>query len=225
MKTNYKGFMRDMIQRNPVTIGLEASFFDVRNLIHDKGIRHLPVVDKNNRLLGIVTDRDIRKAAPSEATSLSVYELNYLLAHLKVSAFMTPKNKLITITPDTLIEEAVQLMHDNKIGCLPVVEGGKLYGIFTETDALGLLVDLFGFKQKGTRLTIALEDKPGELLKTLEVFKKYKVNVNSLTTPSYSVEGKRLAAIRIKTENYKDIVEDLEKAGCSVVSIGKWPSV
>jgi len=63
------------------------------------------------------------------------------------------------------------------------------------------------------------------LLKTLEVFKKYKVNVNSLTTPSYSVEGKRLAAIRIKTENYKDIVEDLEKAGCSVVSIGKWPSV
>jgi acetoin utilization protein AcuB len=225
MKTNYKGFMRDMIQRNPVTIGLEASFFDVRNLIHDKGIRHLPVVDKNNRLLGIVTDRDIRKAAPSEATSLSVYELNYLLAHLKVSAFMTPKNKLITITPDTLIEEAVQLMHDNKIGCLPVVEGGKLYGIFTETDALGLLVDLFGFKQKGTRLTIALEDKPGELLKTLEVFKKYKVNVNSLTTPSYRVEGKRLAAIRIKTENYKDLVEDLEEAGCPVISIGKWPSV
>ena len=225
MKTNYIGFMRDMIQRNPVTIGLEASFFDVRNLIHDKGIRHLPVVDKNNRLLGIVTDRDIRKAAPSEATSLSVYELNYLLAHLKVSAFMTPKNKLITITPDTLIEEAVQLMHDNKIGCLPVVEGGKLYGIFTETDALGLLVDLFGFKQKGTRLTIALEDKPGELLKTLEVFKKYKVNVNSLTTPSYRVEGKRLAAIRIKTENYKDLVEDLEEAGCPVISIGKWPSV
>ncbi|MGA3086824.1 MAG: CBS and ACT domain-containing protein [Thermodesulfobacteriota bacterium] len=225
MKTNYKGFMREMIQRNPVTIGPEASFSDVRGLIHDKGIRHLPVVDKNNRLLGIVTDRDIRKAAPSEATTLSVWELNYLLAHLKVSAFMTPKNKLITITPDTLIEEAVQLMHDNKIGCLPVVEGGKLYGIFTETDALGLLVDLFGFKQKGTRLTITLEDKPGELLKTLEVFKKYKVNVNSLTTPSYSVEGKRLAAIRIKTENYKDIVEDLEKAGCSVVSIGKWPSV
>jgi acetoin utilization protein AcuB len=225
MKTNYKGFMREMIQRNPVTIGPEASFSDVRGLIHDKGIRHLPVVDKNNRLLGIVTDRDIRKAAPSEATTLSVWELNYLLAHLKVSAFMTPKNKLITITPDTLIEEAVQLMHDNKIGCLPVVEGGKLYGIFTETDALGLLVDLFGFKQKGTRLTITLEDKPGELLKTLEVFKKYKVNVNSLTTPSYRVEGKRLAAIRIKTENYKDLVEDLEEAGCPVISIGKWPSV
>jgi len=225
MKINYKGFMREMIQRNPVTIGLEASFSDVRHIIHDKGIRHLPVVDKNNRLLGIVTDRDIRNAAPSEATTLSVYELNYLLAHLKVSAFMTPKNKLITITPDTLIEEAVQLMHDNKIGCLPVVEGGKLYGIFTETDALGLLVDLFGFKQKGTRLTIALEDKPGELLKALEVFKKYKVNVNSLTTPSFKVEGERVATIRIKTENYKDIVEDLEKAGCPVVSIGKWPSV
>jgi len=151
--------------------------------------------------------------------------LNYLLGHLKVSAFMTPKDKLITITPDTLVEEAVQLMHDNKIGCLPVVEGGKLYGIFTETDALGLLVDLFGFKQKCTRLTIALEDKPGALLRALEVFKKYNVNVNSLTTPSYKVEGKRLAAIRIRTENYKDIVEDLENASCPVLSIGKWPSV
>jgi len=225
MKTNYKGFMREMIQTNPVTIGPEASFFDVRHVIHDKGIRHLPVVDKNNRLIGIVTDRDIRKAAPSEATTLSVYELNYLLGHLKVSAFMTPKDKLITITPDTLVEEAVQLMHDNKIGCLPVVEGGKLYGIFTETDALGLLVDLFGFKQKCTRLTIALEDKPGALLRALEVFKKYNVNVNSLTTPSYKVEGKRLAAIRIRTENYKDIVEDLENASCPVLSIGKWPSV
>jgi acetoin utilization protein AcuB len=225
MKIYYKGFMRDKIQRDPVTISSEASFFDARNLIHEKGVRHLPVVDKNNVVVGIVTDRDIRQAAPSDATLLSVQELNYLLGKLKVSSLMTPKDKLITITPDTLIEEAVQLMHDNKIGCLPVLEGGKLYGIFTETDALDHLVDIFGFKQKGTRLTLALEDKPGSLLGILEVFKKHDVNVISIVTPSFMVDGKRIAAIRIRTEEYKSVVADLEKAGYDVLSIGKWPSI
>ncbi len=225
MKIHYKGFMREKIQKNPVTIGPEASFYEARNLIHEKGVRHVPVVDKNNMLVGIVTDRDIREAAPSDATLLSVQELNYLLGKLKVSSFMTPKDKLITITPDTLIEEAVQLMHDNKIGCLPVVEQGKLYGIFTETDALDHLVDIFGFKQKGTRLTLALEDKPGMMLGILEIFKKHNVNIISIVTPSFMVEGKRIAAIRIRTEEYKDLVTELEKAGYDVLSIGKWPSI
>jgi len=225
MKIHYKGFMREKIQRNPVTISSEASFYEARNLIHEKGVRHLPVVDKNNMLVGIVTDRDIREAAPSDATLLSVQELNYLLGKLKVSSFMTPKDKLVTITPDTLIEESVQLMHDNKIGCLPVLEQGKLYGIFTETDALDHLVDIFGFKQTGTRLTLALEDKPGTMLGILEVFKKHNINIISIVTPSFMVEGKRIAAIRIKTEDYKDVVKDLEKAGYDVLSIGKWPSI
>ncbi len=225
MKIHYKGFMREKIQKDPVTIGPDASFYEVRNLIHEKGVRHLPVVDKNNVLVGIVTDRDIREAAPSDATLLSVQELNYLLGKLKVSSFMTPKDKLVTISPDTIIEEAVQLMHDNKIGCLPVLEGGKLYGIFTETDALDHLVDIFGFKQKGTRLTLALEDKPGTMLGILEVFKKHNVNIISIVTPSFMVEGKRIAAIRIRTEEYKDVVKDLEKAGYDVLSIGKWPSI
>src|SRR4030067_3360720 len=132
--------MREKIQKNPITISPEASFYEVRNLIHEKGVRHVPVVDKNNMLVGIVTDRDIREAAPSDATLLSGQELNYLLGKLKVGSFMTPKDKLITINPDTIIEEVVQLMHDNKIGCLPVVEGGKLYGILPETDALSLLL-------------------------------------------------------------------------------------
>jgi acetoin utilization protein AcuB len=225
MKIHYKGFMREKIQRNPVTISPDASFFEARNLIHEKGVRHIPVVDKNNRLAGIVTDRDIRQAAPSDATLLSVQELNYLLGKLKVSGFMTPKDKLITITPDTLIEEAVQLMHDHKIGCLPVLEGENLYGLFTETDALDHLVDIFGYKEKGTRLTLALEDKPGSMLGILEVMKKHNVNITSIITPSFIVEGKRIAAIRLKTEDYQGIVKDLEKAGYEVLSIGKWPSM
>jgi acetoin utilization protein AcuB len=225
MKIEYKGFMREMIRTNPVTIGPDASFYEARAIILDKGIRHLPVIDKHNRLVGIVTDRDIREAAPSDATTLSVHELHYLLGKLKVSGFMTPKEKLITITPNTLIEEAVQLMHDHKIGCLPVVEGDKLYGIFTETDALAHFVDIFGLKQKGTRLTVALEDKPGSMLGILEAIKKHNVNIISIVTPSFKVDGKRITAIRIQTEDYEGIVKDIEKAGYEVLSIGKWPSM
>ena len=155
---------------------------------------------------------------------LSVQEASYLLKNLKVSAFMTPKQKLLTITPDTLIEEAVQLMNDHKIGCLPVVEGEKLYGIFTETDAMDHFVDIFGLKQKGTRLTVALEDKPGMMLGVFEIFKKHNVSVISMVSPSFMVEGMRIAAIRIRTEEYEPIVKDLEKAGYKVLSIGKWSS-
>jgi len=225
MKIHYKGFIREKIQKNLVTIGPNASFFEARSLIHDKGIRHLPVVDKENRLLGIVTESDIRQAGPSDVAMLSVKELTHLLGTLKVSEFMVPKGKVVTITPDTLIEEAIELMHDNKIGCLPVIDEGKLYGIFTETDALDHLVDIFGFKQKGTRLSVALEDKPGTMLGILEVFKKHHVNVISIVSPSFLVEGKRIAAIRIQIEEYEPIVKDLEKAGYPVLSIGKWPSL
>jgi len=225
MKIHYKGFMRERIRKNPVTISPDASFFEAQTLIHEKGVRHLPVVDKDNKLVGIVTDRDIRGAAPSDVAMLSVKELGYLLGQLKVSSFMTPKGKLITITPDTLIEEAVQLMHDHKIGCLPVLEGDKLYGIFTEADALGHLVEVFGSKEKGTRLSIALEDKPGTMYGILEIFKKHNVNVISIVSPSFLVEGKRIAAIRIGTEEYEPIIKDLENAGYQVLSIGKWPSI
>ena len=224
MKTQYKGFMRERIQRNPVTISPDASFFEARSLIHDKGIRHLPVVDKENRLLGIVTESDIREAGPSDVATLSVKELTNLLGTLKVSEFMIPKGKVITITPDTLIEEAIQLMHDHKIGCLPVIDQGKLYGIFTETDALAHFVDIFGSKQKGTRLSVAFEDKAGAMAGILEVFKKHDVDVISFVSASFLVEGKRIAAIRIKTEKYEPVVKDLEKAGYPVLSVGKWPS-
>ena len=222
MKINYKGFMREKIHKNPVTINPNASFFEARNLIEEKGVRHLPVVDENNRLLGIVTESDIRKAGPSDVNMLSVREASYLLTKLKVSAFMTPKEKLVTITPDALIEEAAQLMYEHKIGCLPVVEGEKLYGIFTETDAMDHFVDIFGLKQRGTRLTVAVDDKPGAVLGMLEIFKKHNVNVISIVSPSFMVEGKRIVATRIKTEEYVPIVKDLEKAGYPVLSVGEW---
>jgi len=138
---------------------------------------------------------------------------------------MTPKEKLITITSDTIIEEAVQLMHDHKIGCLPVVENDRLIGLITETDVLALLVDLFGLKMKGTRLTVAIEDQPGQMFGILEIIKNHNVNTISIVSPTFKVNGKRVAAIRIQTHDYEGIVKELEKKGYQVLSINKWTPV
>ena len=116
-------------------------------------------------------------------------------------------------------------MRENKIGCLPVLEGENLYGIFTETDALDFLVDIFGLNEKGTRLTVAIEDKVGTMLGLLEVFKKHNVNIISIVSPSFIIEGRRIVAIRTRTEEYGSIVKDLEGAGYPVLSIGTWPSI
>ena len=222
MGIDYEGYIKETMQKNPITILPEASFYEVRALIRDKGIRHLPVVDKEGHLVGIVTEGDIREAAPSDATTLSAHELNYLLGKLKVSAFMTPKDRLITITSDTIIEEAVQLMHDHKIGCLPVVEDKKLAGLITETDVLALLVDLFGLKMKGTRLTVVIADQPGQMHGILEVIKNHNVNIISIVSPTLKVNGKRVAALRIQTHEYEGIVRELEQKGYEILSINKW---
>jgi acetoin utilization protein AcuB len=224
MRISYKGFLRERVQRSVITIRPEASFYEANTLIREKGIRHLPVVDEDHNLVGLVTDRDLRAAGPSQASDLSIHELHYVLQKLKVSTFMTPREKLITVNPDAVIEEAVQLMHHHKIGCLPLVEGDRLYGIITETDILGHFVDIFGLRQRGTRLTVALEDKPGSMIGILQVLKNHNVNVISIVAPSFVADGKRLLVLRIGTEMYGDVVQELEKADYEVLSIGKWPS-
>ncbi len=214
-------YVKTIMKKDPVTIQPDASFYEARTLIRDKGIRHLPVVDKRHHIVGIVTDRDIRTAAPSDATTLSVHELHYVLGKLQVSAFMTPSDKLLTVTPDTSFERAVQLMHEYRIGCLPVLDGRELVGIVTETDVLETFVDVMGLKVEGTRLTLALEDEPGRVHDVLEVIKRFNVNLVSIYTSSYKIEGKRIVVIRIQTQKYEDIVKGIEELGYTVLAAEK----
>lgn len=122
------------MQSSPVTVTPETSVSEARQLMERRRIRHLPVVEQSGRLVGIVTDRDIRLNLPSPATSLSVWEINYLLAKLTVGEVMT--RRVITIETGRSVEEAARLMLEHRIGSLPVMEGGRLVGIVTETDLL-----------------------------------------------------------------------------------------
>jgi len=124
-----------------VTVSPGDSFRTAMTLIRQKGIRHLPVVE-GKRLVGIVTDRDLRQASPSAATSLSIHELHYLLEKLTVHHIMT--SQVITVRPEQTVEEAAILLLGHRIGGLPVVRDGELVGIITETDILQAFLQLRG---------------------------------------------------------------------------------
>jgi len=129
------------MNRDVVSVTPDESFHTAMHLIRQKGIRHLPVVD-GRRLVGIVTDRDLRQAAPSGATSLSIHELHYLLEKLTVREVMT--KQVVTIGPEQTVEEAAMLLLGHRIGGLPVVRDGELIGIITETDILQAFLQLRG---------------------------------------------------------------------------------
>ncbi len=129
------------MNRDVMTVAPDDSFRVAMNLIRQKGIRHLPVVE-GKRLVGIVTDRDLRQAAPSGATSLSIHELHYLLEKVTIRDVMT--KQVVTIRPEQTVEEAALLLLGHRIGGLPVVRDGELVGIITETDILQAFLQLRG---------------------------------------------------------------------------------
>lgn len=130
--------VRDWMTPGPVTASADTSLPEAHNLMEEMQVRRLPVLEKG-KMVGIVTRGDVRGAQASDATTLSAWELNYLLSNLKLSEIMT--RDVITVTPETPVREAAQIMLDNKIAGLPVVEDGELVGIITESDIFRMLVE------------------------------------------------------------------------------------
>jgi acetoin utilization protein AcuB len=147
--------------RNPVTISPDTPVNEARSIMKREKIHRLPVVDKHDHLLGIVTEKDILYASPSPATSLDVYEISNLLNKLKVHSVMT--KEVHTITMETAMEDAARIMSENNIGGLPVLEGDIVVGIITESDLFKVFIELFGAREKGLRLTMLMPEKHGEL--------------------------------------------------------------
>jgi len=137
---------------HPVTVSPDISIAEAMELMTQEKVRRLPVIDKNRKLIGLVTHTDLVHASPSKATALSMWEISYLLAQVKVREVMA--KKVITTTEDTPLEEAARLMADHKIGSLPVMRGDALVGIITESDIFRVFLEIFGAREKGIRLTV-----------------------------------------------------------------------
>ena len=202
--------------RDVVTVEADTPFLEARLVLKDKKIRHLPVVD-HGQLIGVVTDRDLKEAAPSGATTLDVYEVNYLLLKMTVRDLI--KKDPITVKPTNSVEKAALLMHDHKIGCLPVVdEAGSLVGMITETDLLAVMVEILGYKEKGTRIAFQVPDTPEACQELVHVLRDFRLDLRSLVTCAlHTRPGYRDFVIRVKGEQAGALVEELKaKYGESV---------
>ena len=145
-----------------ISMAPDMPVHDALNMFKRERIRRAPVV-KEGKMVGIVSDKDLLNASPSPASSLSVWEMNYLLSKITVSEVMT--KKVITVTEDTPIEEAARIMADNKIGGLPVMRDSHVVGIITETDLFKVFLELMGARENGVRVTALIDEKPGQLAK------------------------------------------------------------
>jgi len=145
-----------------ISVAPETPIHDALALFKKEHIRRAPVI-KDGKLIGIISETDLLNASPSPISTLSIWEMNYLLSKVTVKQVMS--KKVLTVGEDTPIEEAARIMADNKIGGLPVMRGTKVVGIITETDLFKIFIELMGARDKGVRVTALLNNKPGELAK------------------------------------------------------------
>jgi acetoin utilization protein AcuB len=186
---------------NPFTVEESDTVTDAQSLMDREKIHRLPVLDHQKKLVGIISEKDLLKASPSPATTLTVYEMNNLLAKLKIGTVMS--RNVITVTPDTLVEDAARLLVDRNVGGLPVMDGNKLVGIVTESDLFRLLIDLFGTRRKGLRLTLRVPERAGEIADMTKAITDAGGNIISLG--SFSGNDVTNAVLILKVE---DIAKD-----------------
>jgi acetoin utilization protein AcuB len=205
---------KDMMTKNPITITPDTLVLDAQKIMKQKNIRRLPVVEKG-KLVGIVTKYDLLEAEPSPATSLSIYELNYLLSKMKVKEIME-KNP-VTITPDTPFEDALRIGQEKKVGSFPVVDKGRLVGIATESDIVRFLIHALGIHEEGSRIEIVgLGERFGELEKIISIVNRYKVTILSMIVLPRRKRGDWMVTLRLDTKNPKTIIQNLKKEGFNV---------
>ncbi|HET9911092.1 MAG TPA: CBS domain-containing protein [Anaerolineales bacterium] len=158
-------FVGERMSRPVISVSPDEPINEVLAMFRTEHIRRAPVM-KDGKLLGIVSERDLLNASPSSVTTLSVWELNYLISKVKIKTVMT--KKVITVDKDTPIEEAARIMADQKIGGLPVMSAGKVVGMITETDLFKTFLELMGARQKAIRVTATVPEQPGELAKVTQ---------------------------------------------------------
>ena len=205
-----KGWMTNDV----VTIDEESSMMKASLIMKEKKIRCLPVVNKKGDLVGIVSDRDLKDAAPSKATTLDVYELNYLLSSIRIKDLMT--TNLAYVRPDETIEFAAILMLENKISSLPVIsEKGALIGIVTQTDIFKVLINIAGVYTGGIQFAFSLEERPGSIKEAADMIRSYGGRIVSiLSTHETTEEGRRNVYIRIgplPEDELRNLVKELEE--------------
>lgn len=204
--------VQDIMQPSVITVTPRTTLPEALRLVQQRGIRHLPVVDEG-RLVGIVSDRDLKRSMASPATGLERHELAYLLERVTLADIMT--RAVITIAPMFPVEEAARVMVREKISALPVTEAGRLVGILTETDVLDLFVRAMGAGEPSSRLDVTLGDRPSALTEVVDTIEGAGAPIASVMTLKNRA-GLKEAIVRVATINPTRAVQALAGRGYTV---------
>jgi acetoin utilization protein AcuB len=201
--------------KRPVTISEDNSIDHGLDLMRSESVRRLPVVDKHGKLVGIVSEKDLLYASPSPATSLSIYEIPYLLSKIKMRDLMT--KEVITVTEDTPLEEAARIMADHKIGGLPVMRDDKLVGIITETDMFKIFLEMLGAREAGVRLAMLVPNEKGTLAKIATEIAELGGNIMAQGTIMGEDPTNRELTLKVEDVAQEQLVSAMEKLGLKIL--------
>jgi acetoin utilization protein AcuB len=207
--------VKDRMTSDPIVVIDTAPFEDALRLMRDKKVRRLPVVNKDGRLVGIVAERDLLYASPAPTASLSVFEVHYQLAKMTVQQVMA--KRVITVGEDCPLEEAARIMVDHKIGSLPVVTGGKLVGIITETDIFRTFLEILGGREPGLRLTLDVTEGKGVLAGIAGEIARAGGNILSVASFQAPDADQRIVYVKVTGAAKEDLLNGLEAAGARVL--------
>ncbi|UCG06981.1 MAG: CBS domain-containing protein [Desulfobacterales bacterium] len=215
-------FVSRSMTRRVITVGQEASIFEAQELMAKNNIRHLPVVDQDNRLIGIVTDRDIRSALPYSYFKKSFSEIEKAkLSKLKVQDIMSKEP--VSISPTYTIPDALLIIQNSKVGALPVIdEDRKVTGIISVRDLLRAFINVLGIGEPGTLLCILVEEKVGQLKKIVDAITEENISFGSVLVARYWDENKRAVFPYLLTQNVAHVKKKLEKMGFTLLDPMKW---
>ena len=210
-------YVGGIMQTDLVTVAPDTSLIKAKKILEEKKIAHLLVVDKKDKLLGVVSDRDLKRSWASDATSLSVHELNYLLDKLTVETIMV--KTFVSVSPATTIERAANIMQQNRVHALPIIQAGELVGIVTTTDVLGVLLQAIGIDRESSRFRVLVKDRIGVMAEVANLLKDAGINIRSLVTwPEKNYPGIYQLVMRVGAKDGKRAVQVLTKGGFKVLT-------
>ena len=213
-------FVSRSMTREVITVDQEATIFDAQELLAKNKIRHLPIIDRDRRLIGIVTDRDIRSALPYNSLMEHCGEKERV-SKFKVKDIMTKDP--ISISPTYTIQDALLLIQNSKVGALPVVDDGlKLKGIISVRDLLRAFINVQGIREPGTLLCILVEEKVGQLKKIVDAITAENISFGSVLVARYWDENKRAVFIYLLTQNVAHVKKKLKNSGFTLLDPMKW---
>ncbi|MFA5447089.1 MAG: CBS domain-containing protein [Sphaerochaeta sp.] len=191
--------------RNPVTATPDMSIAEASNLMKQEKVHRLPVLDKDKKLVGIITEKDILYATPSPASSLSIHEMAYLLSKLTVKKLMS-KN-VVTIDKNITVEEAARLMVDQDLSSLPVLDGDRLIGIVSKSDMFKILLELFGARHFGVRVSFVVDDKPGTIAKISQALSEAGLDIIAFGTFMGTDPTNAICTVKVQGASMSKTVE------------------